>query len=396
LRLISGVWYPLTVVPLNSFQTSGNSPGDPRQSHPARCRVGILGFGTVGSAIARRLTGPDSPPLLQLTHICDRRAREKRARQPEPFASRLIWTDTFDDLIASDTDIIVEAVGGAEPAVDYVRAALLAGKSVVSANKQVIAHHGPALLALAERQGRQLRFEAAVGGAMPIVRALGDGLAGEKITRVDAILNGTTNAVLSRMDAIGCPIDEAVADACARGYAETDPAADLDGVDAAAKLAILCAIGFLLRVTPGQVETRTTARLLPVDFVEARQRGGTIRQIARAEYDRDRSALVAWVAPMFVPAASVFARATGPQNAAVITGAYAGEITITGPGAGGDATAVAVLGDLVAIARDRAAIVPAPVLREPAEITGLTDDTLASASGQPERGRARGNLREVV
>jgi homoserine dehydrogenase len=381
LRLISGVCYSRRQakdVPLNSFQTSGNSPGDSRQPHPARCRVGILGFGTVGSAIARRLTAPDSPSLLHLTHICDRRAREKRARQPENDTSRLVWTDAFDDLIASDVDIVVEAVGGAEPAVDYVRASLLAGKSVVTANKQVIAHHGPALLSLAERQGRQLRFEAAVGGAMPIVRALGDGLAGEQITRIEAILNGTTNAVLSKMDAIGCAIEEAIADACARGYAEADPSADVDGLDAAAKLAILCAVGFGLRVTPGQIETRTSSRVQPEDFVNARQRGGTIRQIARAEYDRRRSALAAWVAPMFVPSQSVFARTIGPQNTAVITGAFAGEITISGPGAGGDATAVAAIGDLVAIARDRAAIVPAPQLTIPKEITGLTDQKLVN------------------
>ena len=366
-------------MPLNSFQTSGNSPGEPRHASPARCRVGILGFGTVGSAIARRLTSPDSPSILQLTHICDRRAREKRARQPEPLASRLIWTDRFDDLLASDVDIIVEAVTGGEPAGDYVRGTLLAGKSVVTANKQVVAHHGHALLTLAERQGRQLRFEAAVGGAMPIVRAVSDGLAGERITRIEAILNGTTNAVLSSMDASGCALHEAVADACARGYAEADPSADLDGRDAAAKLAILCAIAFGLRVAPADIDTRGAADLQPDDFLKARQRGGTIRQIAHAECFPDRARLVAWVAPAFVPAASVFARATGPQNAAIITGAYAGEITLTGAGAGGEATAVAALGDLIAIARDRAAIVPAPLLREAGEIRGLTDQKLAEA-----------------
>ncbi len=121
---------------LNSFQTSGNSPGDAQ-----RCHVGILGFGTVGSAVARRLTGPDAPPHLHLTHICDRRARDKRAPAARPLAS-LAWTDRFDDLLASDIDIIIETVSGGEPVVDYVRAALLAGKSVVTANKQVIAHQG--------------------------------------------------------------------------------------------------------------------------------------------------------------------------------------------------------------------------------------------------------------
>jgi homoserine dehydrogenase len=357
---------------LNSFQTSGNSPGAPR------CRVGLLGFGTVGSALARRLTGPDSIPLLELTHICDRRARDKRARQAQAL-SRLQWTDRFEDLITSDVDVIVEAVGGAEPAVDYVRGALLAGKSVVTANKQVLAHQGPALLGLAERQGRQLRFEAAVGGAMPIVRALGDGLAGEQITRIDAILNGTTNAVLSRMDVTGCAIDEAIADACARGYAEADPSTDLDGLDAAAKLSILCMLGFRLRVPPAQIDTRSTARLGADDFREAGRQNGTIRQLAHAEFQRDRSTLVAWVAPTLVPRGSFFARVTGPENAAILSGTFAGEITLTGIGAGGDATAVALIGDLIAVARDRAAIVPAPVLTEPAIIKGLSDQKLAEA-----------------
>lgn len=357
---------------LNSFQTSGNSPGAPR------CQVGILGFGTVGSAIARRLTSPHSTPSLQLTHICDRRAREKRGRQPQAI-SDLVWTDRFDDLLASDVDVIVEVVGGSEPAVDSVRGALLSGKSVVTANKQVLAHQGPALLQLAERQGRQLRYEAAVGGAMPIVRALGDGLAGEQILRVQAILNGTSNAVLSGMDATGCSIDEAVADACARGYAEADPSSDLDGIDAAAKLSILCMLAFKLRVLPAQIDQRTISRVRSEDFREAGLRGGTIRQLAFAEFDRDRSALTAWVAPTFVPRGSIFARAIGPENAALITGAFAGSITLTGVGAGGDATAVAAISDLLAIACDRAAIVPAPVLTEPAIIKGLTDQRLAEA-----------------
>lgn len=359
---------------LNSFQTSGNSPGD----RHARCHVGLLGFGTVGSAVALRLTGLDSPPNLFLTHICDRRAREKRNRQPEPLIDA-IWTDRFDELLASDVDVIVEAISGAEPAGDYVRAALLAGKSVVTANRQVMAHHGPALLTLAERQGRQLRFEASVGGAMPVVRAIGDGLSGDRILRIDAILNGTSNAVLSRMDALGCAMDEAIADACARGYADWDPTADLEGIDAAAKLVILCALAFNLRVNPADVDTRTTMRLVPEDFRKARLRGGTIRQLAHAAYDRERSSLVAWVAPMFVARESLFARVHGPHNAAAITTVHAGEITVTGPGAGGSASAVAVISDLVAIARDRAAIVPAPVLVEPKEIKGLSDHQLAEA-----------------
>jgi homoserine dehydrogenase len=356
---------------LNSFQTSGSSPT------PARCHVGLLGFGPAGAAIARRLTSPDSPPALNLTRICDRRAREKSARQSDAVTA-VAWTDRFDDLLASDADVIVEALSGAEPAADYVRAALLAGKSVVTVDKQVIAHHGPALLALAERQGRQLRYEAAVGGAMPIVRALADGLSGECILRIDAVLNGTSNAVLSRMDATGCGIDEAIAEACAAGYADADPSGDLDGLDAAAKLAILCALAFGLRVAPGQIETRTTAHVTPGDFRDAQARGGTIRQIAHAEHDADRSALTVWVAPRLVPSTSLLAWTRGPGNAAILTGRYAGEITFTGAGTGADAIAVAVLSDLVAIARDRAAIVPAPVVVGPKTISGLTDQKIST------------------
>lgn len=358
---------------LNTFQTSGSSPTS--SARKPRCSVALLGFGPLGQALARRLTGPDSPFGLQLTHICDRRAREKSVREADVIAA-LNWTDRFDDLLTSDAHIVVEAVSGAEPSADYIRAALLAGKAVVTVNKQVIAHHGPALLTLAEKQGRQLRYEGAVGGAMPIVRALIDGLSGERIVRIDAILNGTSNDVLSHMEDAGCSLEEAIAHACARGYADADPGADLDGHDAAAKLAILCGIGLGLRILPAQVETRTTMHVRPEDFRDARERGGTVRQMAHAERTDD-GALTVWVAPRFVPASSLFARTSGPENAAILTGRYAGATTLTGTGTGADALAVAVLSDLVAIARDRAAIVPAPILADPAEVRGLGEAKLS-------------------
>ncbi len=362
---------------LNSFQTSGNSPGS---RGIARCRVGLLGLTTLGAALASRLTGPDHPSSLELTHICDRRAREKRARQPEALPSdALVWLERYDDLLTSDVDVIVEAVGGTEPAGDYLRAALLSGKSVVTANRLVMAHHGAALLTLAERQGRQVRFEAAVGGAMPLVRLLGDGLAGDTLVRVDAILNGTSNAVLSTIDATDCTMDEAIAEACAHGYPEADPTADLDGVDAATKLSIVCALAFGLRVAPAQIDTRSIARLSADDLKAARRRGGTIRQLAHARYQAECGVLTAWVAPAFVPADSVFARCKGAENAAAMTSRAGGTVTVTGTGAGPEALASAMLADLVTIARDRAAIVPAPVLVEPTSIRGFGDRQLAEA-----------------
>ena len=357
---------------VDSFLTSGSSPG------ARRCRVAILGFGTVGSAVASRLAPVDNDDGLELTQILDRRPFAKRDALAD-----ISWTTSIDDILSGDADVVVEAIGGIEPAAEWIRAALAAGKSVVTANKQVVAHHGPALLALAERQGRQLRFEAAVGGAMPIVRAVDEGLSGDRLTRIVAILNGTSNAVLSRMEAAGCTIAQATAEARAQGWAEADPSADLDGIDARAKLAILCALGFRLRVDPARIDARSIARLEPADLENARRRGAAIRQIAFAEYDYARSALTAWVAPALVPYASIFARTCGPQNAALITGEHAGDIGVFGAGAGGAATAVAAIGDLLTIARDRAAIVRAPVLKEPSLITGVSNPRDA---GRVDRG----------
>lgn len=367
---------------LNSFQTSGNSPGATQIKSPAdrdsRCQVGLLGFGPLGAAVARRLTGPDAVSPLTLTHIYDRRARERRVREADAISS-LSWTDRLDDLLSSDTDVIVEALTAGEPTADYVRAALLAGKSVVTASRQVMAHQGPSLLTLAERQGRQLRYEAALGGAIPLVRALGDGLSGDRILAVDGVLNGTTTAVLSRMAATGCTLDEAIAEACAGGYAESDPSVDLDGLDAAAKLTIVCALAFGVRVRPDAIDTRTTVHVTHDDLRQAQLRGGTIRQVAHASYARSRQSLTAWVAPIFVPGDSPLARTEGPQNAVVINCQHAGAVVLSGTGAGTDAIATAIIGDLRTISRDRAAIVPAPVLVEPQSITGRSDQTFAEA-----------------
>lgn len=361
---------------INSFHASGSSP--------TVCRIALLGFGTVGTAVAHRLTSVDPVRGLQLTHIFDRRAHSKRHALPGRPTS-ITWTARIEDVLSSEVDVVVEAVGGIEPAADWIRTALLAGKSVVTANKQVIARQGAALATLAARQGRQLRFEAAVGGAMPIVRAVGDGLAGDRLTRIVAILNGTTNAVLSRMEAVGCSMEDAVRDAQARGFAEADPSVDLDGLDARAKLSILCALAFGLRVNPDAIETRSAATLGSADVAEARRTGGVIRQLAFADYDREHSALTAWVAPVAVSSGSIFGSTTGARNAAVITGAHSGDICVSGAGAGGDATAVAIISDVVAIARDRAAIVPAPVLTSPRTIVGLPTTFNAELAERAEK-----------
>ncbi len=335
------------------------------------CRVALIGCGTVGGAVARRLL--DLPlPGLELTHVLDRGYSAKRHAFN---GARLSWTDRIDAVLASDADVVIEAIGGLDPAVGWTRAALAAGKSVVTANKQVIARHGPDLLRFAERQGRQLRFEAAVGGAMPIVRAVGEGLTAAGVIRMTGILNGTCNAVLSRMEAAACSLGEAVAAARDGGLAEADPSSDLDGTDARAKLSILCALAFRVRVEPDAIDARSIAGLRPSDLVRARRRGAALRQLAHAAYDEDRAELVAWVAPALVPRASLFARTRGPANAALLVTRHAGEIGLFGPGAGGAATATAIIADLLAIARDPAAVVPAPRLCRPAAISGLDPNT---------------------
>ena len=289
------------------------------------CRVALLGFGTVGSAVARRLISPESTSTIRLTHIFDRRAAEKRASL---CADGVTWSTSIDDVRQSGADVVVEAIGGVEPAAGWIRGALMAGKSVV-ANKQVAARHG-ALLTWPP--GRDASCAARGGGAMPIVRAISEGLAGDRIVRLIAILNGTTNAVLSQIEASGCSLDAAVRDARSRGYAEADPSADLDGEDARAKLSILCALAFGLRVDPAHIDIRSSASIGAVEFAQARKRGATIRQIAHAEFDYARRELTAWVTPVEVDRHDL-REAAGPQNAALITGAL-DEISIFGAGAG--------------------------------------------------------------
>jgi homoserine dehydrogenase len=342
-------------------------------------RVALLGFGTVGSAVARRLAAPGPAfGTIQLTQIFDRRADAKRGSLAA--GSTVGWTSRVDDVLQGDADIVVETVGGVDPVADWIRQALLAGKSVVTANKQLVARDGPALWKLAARQGRQFRFEAAVGGAMPIVRAI-EGLAGDALSRVTAILNGTTNAVLSQMELTGCALREALACAREAGYAEADAAADLDGDDARAKLAILCALAFGVRVDPSDIAAQSCAGITPGDVADARRRGGTLRQLAHARCDD--GLLTAWVAPVVVPRGSLFAGTIGPQNAAVVTGRSSGDIGIFGAGAGGEATSVAVVSDVAAIARDRAAVVPAPALTAPVSIAGRPPRTRRFEDADP-------------
>ena len=311
--------------------------------------VALAGFGTVGRAVAKILCERNDG-LLRLTHICNRNVEKKK----QPWVpSDVIWCENFRAILESDVDIIVELIGGLTPAEDWVRSALSAGKSVVTANKQLIARHGPELLQLASANGCQLEFGASVAGGVPVLPALRTGLCGDRLHGVAGILNGTCNYILSRIETARIPFSEALEEAQARGYAEADASEDLDGGDARAKLAILALAGLHVRVTPGDVRARSIRTIDAVDFDYAAELGCTIRQISRADLKDEM--LFAEVGPSLVPASSPFGRVQKNLNLVLTSGQYGGDVAFLGAGAGGDPTAVAVVSDLMFVAESLAA-----------------------------------------
>jgi homoserine dehydrogenase len=317
-------------------------------------RVALLGFGTVGQAVARILCSGEVP-RVRLTHVFNRHVARKRV---DWVPASVCWTESADEVLKSDVDIVIELVGGLHPAYEWVRGALLAGKSVVTANKQLMAHHGIELLDLARAQGREVRFEASVAGGIPVLRALQEGLAGDRLVEVRGILNGTCNYILSRMEADPILFADALAEAQKAGYAEADPTEDVDGADAAAKLAIIAAVGLRRPVRVSDIATRSIRPIEPVDFEYARELGCTIRQIARAAAE-DSGAVFAAVRPALVPLGSFFGRVEGSQNLVTVRGVFGGETSFSGSGAGGSPTAVAVVSDVMSVRR-AASTVPEP------------------------------------
>jgi len=239
------------------------------------CRIALIGFGTVGRAVAKILVESGNPSL-RLTHICNRNVERK---QQDWVPRDVIWTDDTALVLGSDADIVIELIGGLTPAEQIVRAALESGKSVVTANKQLIARHGPDLLQLAASKGCQVEFGASVAGGVPVLPSLRTGLCGDRLHGIAGILNGTCNYILSRIESARVPFSEALEEAQARGYAEADASEDLDGGDARAKLAILALAGLHARVEPESVRARTIRPLDAVDFDYAAELGCTIRQI---------------------------------------------------------------------------------------------------------------------
>ena len=317
-------------------------------SSSTACRVALIGFGTVGRAVAKILCESGSRSL-RLTYICNRNLERKK----QPWVpDNVIWTDDVQAVLNSDVEIVIELIGGLNPAEQIVRTALEAGKSVVTANKQLIARHGPALLQLAARRGCQLEFGASVAGGVPVLPALRTGLSGDRLHGIAGILNGTCNYILSRIESARIPFSEALEEAQARGYAEADASEDLDGGDARAKLAILALAGLHTQVEPESIRARTIRAIDAVDFDYAAELGCTIRQISRADLKADT--LFADVGPCLVPTASPFGRVQKNLNLVLTSGQYGGDMAFLGAGAGGDPTAVAVVSDLMFVAQNLA------------------------------------------
>lgn len=319
-----------------------------RSSERGKLKVALAGFGTVGRSVAKLISANPSSPFV-LTHIYNRNVARKKV---DWIPGHVRWTEDIDDVLASDADIFVEVVGGREPAGAWVSKALRAGKSVVTANKLLIADRGAELTGLARQMGRQLQFGASVAGGIPAILAIQEGLAGDRLTRIAGILNGTCNYILTKMEATGAGFDAALKEAQQLGFAEADPTSDIEGYDARAKLVILTQAGLRVNVRSEQIPCAPISPIEAVDFGYARELNCTIRQISIAQKEtKDGLRLLAAVRPTLVPLASLIAHVQRNQNLVIATGEFAGPIVLSGFGAGGDPTAVAVVSDLYVIAR---------------------------------------------
>jgi homoserine dehydrogenase len=297
-------------------------------------RVGLLGHGTVGSAFAALLA--------------ERAAGIEAATGRRPELSGVLTRSRgdFEELLAG-SDAIVELMGGQDPARDYVLRALQSGRHVITANKQLLSRHGEELWAAARQSGAQLRFEAAVAGVVPVIRVLAEGLAAAHVERIHGIVNGTTNYILTEMERTGASYQEALAQAQRLGYAEADPGEDVDGRDAAAKMAILARLAFGTPVSLEDVTYEGIEHIAPEDLEYGRELGLALKLLGTAE--RVDGGLSVRVHPAFLYPGHPLAAVTGPFNAVTVESPAITEITMSGPGAGGPQTASAVLGDLVSV-----------------------------------------------
>ncbi|NAZ85283.1 homoserine dehydrogenase [Kineococcus indalonis] len=322
-------------------------------------KVALLGCGVVGTEVARLLTTQADELAarvgapLELTGIAVRRLGRDRGLPVDPS----LFTTDAEGLVAR-ADVVVEVIGGIEPARSLMLRAIEHGASVVTANKALLAEDGPALYEAAAKHGVDLYYEASVAGAIPLLRPLRESLAGDRVTRVLGIVNGTTNYVLDQMDSTGMGFAEAVEQAQSLGYAEADPTADVEGFDAAAKAAILASLAFHTRVGLDEVHREGITGVSAADVRAAQAQGCVVKLLAIAERSTGpggEDAVSVRVHPAMLPRGHQLAGVRGAFNAVFVEAEAAGELMFYGPGAGGQPTASAVLGDVVAVARHRVA-----------------------------------------
>jgi homoserine dehydrogenase len=316
-------------------------------------RVGLLGCGTVGSSVVRLLhahrddIGARAGCRIEIARVVVQTPSKARDL---PLDASAFTDEPMRVLDDPGIDIVCELIGGVEPAGSLVLGAFERDKPVVTANKELLATRGRELFDAADAKGLDLYFEAAVGGGIPLIRPLKESLTGERLTRILGIVNGTTNYILTKMSEEGRAFADVLAEAQRLGYAEVDPAADVDGHDAAAKCAILASIAFNARVVLADVFREGIARVTTEDIEFARRLGYVVKLLAIAELDEDRIAVR--VHPAMIPAAHPLAAVRDAFNAVFAEGPNVGELMFYGRGAGGDATATAVVGDLITVARN--------------------------------------------
>lgn len=313
----------------------------------------MLGCGSVGSQVVRLLqeqTGDLAARIGAPVELVGVAVRRLDAPREVAVPDGLLTTDAAGLVARNDVDLVVEVIGGIEPARGLILAALENGASVVTANKALLAEDGPTLYEAAEKAGRDLYYEAAVAGAIPIIRPLRESLAGDRVTRVLGIVNGTTNFILDKMDTSGAGFAEALDEAQQLGYAEADPTADVEGFDAAAKAAILASLAFHTRVTASDVHREGIADVTAADVQSAKDMGSVVKLLAICELKDE--AVAARVHPVMIPRSHPLASVHEAYNAVFVESEAAGQLMFYGPGAGGAPTASAVLGDLVTAARN--------------------------------------------
>jgi len=314
--------------------------------------IGLIGFGTVGTQVAERMLswGPQlarrAGVELSLKRVLVRDLAKRRSLELPP---DLLTTDPNAILQDPSVHVVVEVAGGDEPMHAYLQQAIIAGKHVVTANKVVMATHGPELLDFAAARNVDLYFEAAVGGGIPLISTFRTDLQANRIERVSAVINGTTNYVLGRMASGGLSLAAAVAEAQTAGYAEADPSDDIGGFDAVYKLAILASIAYEIKVRPADIYREGIEAIEPIDFRYARELGYAIKLIAHTQ--RHPGRVEARVHPAMVPLDHPLARVEGAENAVFVEGDLVGHVLLVGQGAGGRPTASAVVGDLIDLAR---------------------------------------------